>query len=113
MFNLPDYWNRQLLNGFAAKRYARLLFRGKQYVESPELNELQDLTFGRLAAVGNAALGAISLREGGAIVIEPGDGHRAAERRHGLGWRLHAFGAGHDIEQCSDGRNSCDRRLPD
>jgi hypothetical protein len=72
MVTIANYFNRRLLSGFAAKGYAKLLFRGKQFVESGELNEAQDLVYDRLAAVGNAALGPISLREGGAIIIDQG-----------------------------------------
>jgi hypothetical protein len=74
MFSLANYFNRRRLPGFIGKRYAELLHRGTQFVESAELNESQGIAHERLSEVGDGAFGAISLREGGAIVIDQGAG---------------------------------------
>ena len=74
MFSLENYFNRRLLPGFKAKRFAELLFRGRQYVESAEANEAQGITYERLSEVGDGAFGPISLREGGVIVIDQAAG---------------------------------------
>jgi hypothetical protein len=74
MFSLGNYFNRRSLPGFIGKRYAELLFRGRQFVESAEANEAQGITYERLSEVGDGAFGPISLREGGAIVIDQAAG---------------------------------------
>lgn len=85
MFSLANYFSR-LFDGqnsdgsarsgaaYIAKRYAELLFRGKQFVESAEANEAQGITYSRLGEVGDGAFGPISLREGGTVIIDQGAG---------------------------------------
>lgn len=71
---LTNYFNRRLLAGYPAKLYAKLLYRGRQFVESAEANEAQDLMFDRLRSVGDASLGPISLRDGGTIIVNQAEG---------------------------------------
>jgi len=81
MFSLTNYFNRRLDGqnsdgseragaAYVAKRYAELLFRGRQFVESAEANEAQGITYARLGEVGDGAFGPISLREGGTVIID-------------------------------------------
>ncbi|WP_281978801.1 DUF4815 domain-containing protein [Pseudorhizobium flavum] len=70
MVSLENYFNRRGLAGFVARRYAQLLHRSKQFVESAELNESQEIAYERLRAIGDDAFGAVSIREGGTIVID-------------------------------------------
>jgi hypothetical protein len=65
-----NYFNRRALSGFIAKRYAEVLHRGRQYVESAEANESQGILIERLGTVGDAALGPISLQSGGTLVVD-------------------------------------------
>lgn len=67
---VANVFNRRGIAGYIARRYAKLLYRGKQFVETAEHNEAQDIGYERLGAVGDGAFGAISLREGGTIVID-------------------------------------------
>jgi len=71
---LANYYNRRLLPGFTARRYAEIKFRGKQYVESAEANEVQGILQERIGSVGDGVFGAISLRKGGTIVIDQNAG---------------------------------------
>ena len=71
---LTNYFNRRLLAGYPAKLYAKLLYRGRQFVESAEANEAQDVMLDRLRSVGDATLGTISLRDGGTIVVNRAEG---------------------------------------
>lgn len=71
---LTNYFNRRLLAGYPAKLYAKLLYRGRQFVESAEANEAQDVMLERLRSVGDATLGPISLRDGGTIVVNQAEG---------------------------------------
>lgn len=68
--SLPNVYNRRNLTGYKEKDYAELVFRGRQFVESGEMNEMQELVYDRLRNVGDASLGQISLREGGTIVVD-------------------------------------------
>lgn len=68
--SLTNVYNRRARPGYKDKRYAEVVFRGSQFVESAELNEQQDMIYERLRAVGDASLGQISLREGGTIVVD-------------------------------------------
>lgn len=71
---LTNYFNRRLLAGYTSKLYAKLLYRGRQFVESAESNEAQDLMLDRLRSVGDATLGPISLRDGGTIIVNQAEG---------------------------------------
>lgn len=70
MVTLTNYFNRRGLAGFVARRYAQLLYRGKQFVESAEANEAQEIVYERMRSIGDAVLGPVSIREGGTIVID-------------------------------------------
>lgn len=74
MASLSNYFNRRFLPGFIAKRYAEVMHRGKQFVESAEANESQQILQGRIGDVGNNAFGPISVREGGTVVIDQNAG---------------------------------------
>ena len=67
---IPNVFNRRKISGFSLRRYASILYRGLQFVESAEWNEQQDIFAERLASDGDAALGPISLRNGGTIVVD-------------------------------------------
>lgn len=69
MVTLANYFDRRAIAGHVAKRYAKLLHRGRQFVESAEANEAQGVVYERLGAVGDGAFGPVSLRDGGAIVV--------------------------------------------
>ncbi|WP_279480250.1 DUF4815 domain-containing protein [Aureimonas sp. SK2] len=59
---------------YIKKRFAQILYLGRQFVESAEHNEAQEIIFERLADVGDNSFGPISLREGGTIVIDQNAG---------------------------------------
>src|SRR5690606_28256109 len=74
MMTISNVYNRREKPGHKEKRYAETVFRGRQFVESAELNETQDLVYDRMREVGDASLGQISLREGGTIVVDQAGG---------------------------------------
>ncbi len=51
-----------------SKGFQRLIFRGRQFVESAEANEAQQITEARIGDVGTMLVGTSSLREGGTVV---------------------------------------------
>ncbi|WP_108459199.1 DUF4815 domain-containing protein [Devosia naphthalenivorans] len=90
MVSLANYFNRRAVANFIGRRYAELLHRGKQFVESAELNESQGITYERLREIGDGAFGAVSIRDGGTIVIDQAAGSvRLAASRIWAGGYMH------------------------
>ncbi|SDQ99848.1 DUF4815 domain-containing protein [Pseudovibrio sp. Tun.PSC04-5.I4] len=65
-FGLTDIYSRY----DRSKGYQRLLHHKRQFVESAEANETQQIFEARIGDVGTMLVGASSLREGGAVVVQ-------------------------------------------
>ncbi|EAU40153.1 Virulence-associated protein [Fulvimarina pelagi HTCC2506] len=84
-FALANYFNRRRDGtspqgeprsgaDYIARRFAELLHRGRQFVESAEANEAQQIAYERQRSIGDQAFGPVSLRDGGTIVVDSAAG---------------------------------------